>query len=82
MNQSEIARIRENIAREYQSVQHVFGGFTPTAKHEFITRRQECIAGHFEELKKHMSPGEAMEVLIQITSNDENTYGCPGNLSE
>ena len=70
MSQSEIARIREQIAAEYQSVQQVFGGFTPTAKHEFISRRQENIASHFEELKKHMSPEEAMQVLIQLSSGE------------
>ncbi len=67
MSQSEVARIREQIAREYQSVQQVFGGFTPTAKHEFITQRQENLANHLEELKKHMSPEEAMKIFIQIT---------------
>jgi len=67
MSQSEVARIREQIAREYQSVQRVFGGFTPIAKHEFITQRQENLANHFEELKKHMTPEEAMKIFIQIT---------------
>ena len=67
MNQSEVTRIREQITLEYQSVQRVFGGFTPTAKHEFITQRQENTANHFEELKKHITPEEAMQILIQIT---------------
>jgi len=69
MSQSEVARIRQQIADEYQSAQFVFTGFTPTAKHELITQRQENIANRFEELKKHMTPEEAMEVLIQITQN-------------
>ena len=63
MSQSEVIRIREQITLEYQSVQQVFGGFTPTAKHEFITQRQENIANHFEELKKHITPEEAMQIL-------------------
>ena len=70
MSQSEVTRIREQIALEYRSVQQVFGGFTPTAKHEFITRRQENIASHFEELTQHMSPEEAMQTLIELTSGD------------
>jgi len=73
MSQSEVARIREQIALEYQSVQQIFGGFTPTAKHEFITRRQENRASHFEELKQYMSHEEAMNVLIQVTLDNENT---------
>ena len=65
MSESEVARIREQIAREYQSLQFVFRGFTPTAQHDFLTKRQENIASHFEELQKHMTPEEAMQILIQ-----------------
>jgi hypothetical protein len=64
-NQSEVARIRQQIAEEYQSAQFVFSGFTPTAKHEIITARQERIALHFEELQKHLSPEAAMQILIE-----------------
>jgi len=65
-NQSEVARIKEQITREYQAAQHVFGGFTPTAKHEYLTKRQENLGMHFEELKKHMSPEEAMQIFMQV----------------
>ena len=65
MSQSEIARIREQIALEYQSAQFVFSGFTATAKHEFLTKRQENLASHFEQLQQHMTPEEAMQILIQ-----------------
>ena len=65
MSQSEVARLREQIAREYQSVQFVFEGFTPTGKHEYLTNRQERIANHFEELQKHMTPEQAMKILIE-----------------
>ena len=65
-NQSEVARIKEQITREYQTAQHVFGGFTPTAKHEYLTKRQENLGMYFEELKEHMSPEEAMQLFIQV----------------
>jgi hypothetical protein len=65
MSASEIARIREQIAREYQSAQFVFENFTLMGKHEFLTKRQENIASHFEALQKHMTPEEAMQILIQ-----------------
>jgi len=65
MSQSEIARIREQIALEYQSVQQVFLGFTQKAKHAFYTQSQERIALHFEELQKHLSPEQAMQILIE-----------------
>ena len=71
-DKSEVARLREQIAREYQASQRVFSDFTPNARHEYITKRQENIAGHFEELKKHMSPEEAMYLMMQI---DDETHG-------
>lgn len=69
---SEVARIREQIALEYQSAQFVFNGFTPTAKHEFITQRQENLAVHFEELKKQVGPDEAMKIFIQLSEQSSN----------
>lgn len=70
MSQSEIARIREQIALEYQSAQFVFSGFNEVAKHEYLTSRQERIANHFEELQKHMTPEEAMQILIQESTQN------------
>ncbi len=67
MNQSEVARIREQITLEYQSAQLVFHGFCEVTKHEFLTKRQENLALHFEELKKHLSPEEAMRLFIQLS---------------
>ncbi len=66
MANSEVANLREKIAREYQAVKQVFTGFTPTARHEYLIKRQENIAGYFEELKKHMSPEEAMLLILQV----------------
>lgn len=63
MSQSEVARIRAQIEHEYQSCQLVFNGFTPTAKHEYLTRRQENIAGYFEELQEHVTIDEAMKLI-------------------
>lgn len=78
-HQSDVARIRQQILAEYQSAQYVFTGFTPTAKHEYLTRRQERLAEHFEHLKKHLPPEEAMRVFIEMSerkkrpSNKQNT---------
>jgi len=73
MSQSEVARIRQQIADEYQSVQRVFTDFTPTAKHEFLTKRNENIANHFEELQKHMPPEAAMQILIEESKSNVTT---------
>jgi hypothetical protein len=66
MADSDIASIREQIAREYESVNRVFHGFTPTAQHLFLTRRQENIARCFEALQEHVSLEEAMSILLQV----------------
>lgn len=73
MSQSEIARIRQQIADEYLSAQFVFEGFTPTGKHELITQRQERIANHFEELQKHLTPEQAMQILIEESNQNPPT---------
>ena len=79
-NHSEIARLREQIFREYQASRRVFTDFTPTARHEYITKRQENIAVHYEELKKHMSAEEAMLLIMQI-DNETHGMASSGSLS-
>jgi hypothetical protein len=64
-NQSEVARLRKQIELEYQASQRVFTDFTPTAKHEYITIRQENIGMYFEELKKLMPPEEAIVIIAE-----------------
>ena len=65
MSQSEVARLREQIELEYQACSRVFADFTPTAQHEYITKRQENIEACFQELKKEIGAEAAMGVLIQ-----------------
>jgi len=65
-NKSEVARLREQIASEYQASQRVFTDFTPTARHEYITKRQENIAEHVTELTKYMSFPEALRIMTQV----------------
>ncbi len=76
MATSEVARLRAQIALEYQAAKQVFTGFTPTSRHEFIIKRQENIAGYFEELKQHISPDEAMLLIIQV---DNEIHGLPSS---
>jgi hypothetical protein len=75
---SEVARIRQQIADEYQSANFMLNAFVPHGKHEYYTQRQERIADHFEELQKHLSPEEAMDILIeesnkQPSANKQNS---------
>jgi len=64
-NKSEAARLREQIELEYQATQRMFTDFTPTARHEFIIKRQENIAACFEELKKLIPPEETIVILVE-----------------
>ena len=73
-NKSEVAQLKEQIALEYQASERVFTGFTPTAKHEYITKRQENIAVHFEALKQQIGEEAAMLFIIQLeTGTNDNT---------
>jgi hypothetical protein len=73
MNKSEVARLRERIALEYQAARRVFTDFTPTARHAFITRHQENIAACFEELKEQIGPEDAIALIIQVENQMQNT---------
>jgi hypothetical protein len=73
---SEVARLREQIALEYQTAKNVFTGFTPTARHAYITKRQENIAGYFAELKQYMSGEEAFTLLLQV---ENEVYPLPSS---
>lgn len=76
-NKSEVARLREQIELEYQATQRVFANFTATARHEFITKRQENISACFEELKQLMPPEEAIVILAETL----NRLQSSGSLS-
>ena len=77
-NQSEIAQLREKIAREYQAARRVSIDFTSTARHEFIIQRQKNIAACFEQLKEYMDPKDAMELIIQVGDQVQGNTFLPG----
>ena len=77
MNKSEVARLREQIELEYQACQRLLTGFTPTARHDFITKRQENIARYFQDLTRYMSAEEA----IMFVANVENGVNGESNVS-
>ena len=64
-NKSEVARIKQQIANEYQAASRVFTDFTATARHAYLTARQENLGACLEELTQHMSPEDAMRTFIQ-----------------
>src|SRR5437764_155356 len=68
-NKSEVARLRRQIVLEYQATQRLFTGFTPTAKHEYLTKRQENIERYHQQLLKIVSPDEAMTIVIEAEND-------------
>ena len=72
-NKSEVAQLRERIALEYQAANRVFTDFTPTARHEFIIKRQENIAVYFKELQQYMSSEDALEIIIEVGDQAEDS---------
>jgi hypothetical protein len=80
-NKSEVARLREQIELEYQATQRVFTDFTATARHEFITKRQENIAACFEELKQLMPPEEAIVILAETLNSLQSSGSLSGSTS-
>jgi len=66
---SEVAAIREQIAREYEASKQVFDGFTATAAHAFITARQENIEACYTELIQYMSPPEAIQFMVEVENS-------------
>jgi hypothetical protein len=81
MTKSEVARLREQIALEYEAANRVFTDFTPTARHEYITKREENIASYYEELKKHVSPEEAIGILVEAEHIFYEGLSSSGNTS-
>lgn len=51
-NQSEVHRLLEQIEQEYQSACSALDGYTPTARHTFITARMERMGKVHAELQQ------------------------------
>jgi hypothetical protein len=65
-NHSEIARLRQRIAEEYEAAMRGLSGLAyGTAKHEFITRRMEQICTCHETLKELVGEQEATKMLAE-----------------
>jgi hypothetical protein len=63
---SEIARLRERIAREYEAAQRALSGMAVgTAKHQFITARMEQIGACHETLKHLVGESEATRMMAE-----------------
>ena len=64
-NASEIARLMRQIADEYEAAQRGLSGLAITAKHQFLTARQENIARYHEQLKQLVGEPGAIQLVVQ-----------------
>jgi hypothetical protein len=71
MGNSEIARIRQQIADEYQAAQlGLYGLAAGTSRHQFITARMERMGEAFTRLTELVgSPQQAMQVVVETLAN-------------
>jgi len=65
-NQSEVARIRQQIADEYEAAQRGLTGPAIVSRHDFIAARMEGIAQCHDDLVKLVGEQEAMELISQV----------------
>jgi hypothetical protein len=64
-NRSEIARLREMIALEYESAQQGLQGLTITSRHDFIARRQQNIWSYMQDLAVIVGESEATRMAFE-----------------
>ena len=65
-NPSEIARLRQRIAEEYEAAMRGLTGFAyGSAKHQFITKRMEQIGACHETLQHLVGEQEATRMMAE-----------------
>jgi hypothetical protein len=66
-NQSEVAQLRERIAREHQAAEWAVTGLAEgNLKHQFITRRMEQMGVHQERLASLIGEEASMAMVCSI----------------
>jgi hypothetical protein len=75
-NLSEVARLRQQIADEYEAAQRGYNGpAIGTARHDFITKRMEAIGDHAQTLALLVGGKDAaMAIVVEITSHAATTH--------
>jgi hypothetical protein len=64
-NKSEVARIRQLIALEYESVELAVKGLSITSRHDFIAKRQQNIQGYVQDLASIVGEHEATRMAFE-----------------
>jgi predicted Co/Zn/Cd cation transporter (cation efflux family) len=71
MAQSEVARLMQQIALEYQAAQRALESVAMTAQHEFITKRMENMSSIRDELARHVGEDAATRMLCESCCTGE-----------
>ena len=65
-NHSEIARLQQRIAEEYEAARHGLTGLASgSARHHFITRRMEQMGTYQETLQRLVGEQEATRLMAE-----------------
>ena len=79
-HRSEIARLRQRIAEEYEAATRGLTGYaTGFATHQFITQRMEHIGTYHETLQHLVGEQEAIRIVAETL---EAVQAMPGGLYE
>ena len=66
MEQSEVARLLQQIDLEYSAAKEALTGLAcGAAQHDFITARMERLNSYHEELSSHVGVQEASRLLVE-----------------
>ncbi len=71
-NRSEVARLQQQIALEYEAAQRgLYGPAYGTAQHAFITAKMENISRYHEELATVVGPEQAIKLVAETLEGAE-----------
>lgn len=67
MNRSEVARLREQVALEYEAMMQGLSGFAEgMAMHEFISARMARVGDFHDELAKEIGEDKATKIICDL----------------
>lgn len=68
-NQSEVARIRQQIEDETRAMKQGLDGLASTARHDVIAHRYNSLTNHLNELTAIVGPTEATTIVCETYIN-------------
>ena len=66
-NSSEVARLREQVEREYEAMMLGLAGFAEgSSMHAFISARMACVENYHDELAKEVGEDAATQIICDL----------------